>query len=78
MFECISIVEFVLYLLLFLTQGHPTWESIVDTLTMKTVSSLGLLLQGLSNRFMVEKRKGVVTPKKTQKCIGNASQCRKA
>ena len=34
-----SIVEFVLYVLLFLTQGHPTWESIVDTLTMQTVSS---------------------------------------
>ena len=26
-----------LYVLLFLTQGHPTWESIIDTDTMQTV-----------------------------------------
>ena len=36
-FGCISIVKFVLglYVLLFVTQGHPTWESIIDTVTIQ-------------------------------------------
>ena len=38
-FGCISIVEFVLYVLLFVTEGHPTWECIVDTLIIQTVQS---------------------------------------
>ena len=38
-FGCILIEEFVfvLYVLLFVTQGHPTWESIIDTVTMQTL-----------------------------------------
>ena len=32
-------MEFVLYVLLFVTEGHPTWESIVDTLIIQTVQS---------------------------------------
>ena len=26
-----------LYVLLFVTKGHPTWESIIDTFTMQAV-----------------------------------------
>ena len=26
-----------IYILLFVTQGHPTWEGIIDTVTMLTV-----------------------------------------
>ena len=37
-FGCITIVEFVLYVL-FATQGHLAWESIVNTLTMQIVPS---------------------------------------
>ena len=37
--SCISIVEYVLGLsvLLYVTQGHPTWESKIDTVTMQTL-----------------------------------------
>ena len=36
---CISIMAFFLnlYVLLFVTQGHPTWESIIDTVIMQTL-----------------------------------------
>ena len=35
-FGCISTVDFLgLYVLLFVTQGHPTWDSIIDTVTMQ-------------------------------------------
>ena len=27
----------LLYVLLFVTQGHPTWESIIDTVTRQTL-----------------------------------------
>ena len=27
----------LLYVLLFVTQGHPTWESIIDTATRQTL-----------------------------------------
>ena len=33
-FGYISIVEFVLYVLIFVVQCHPTWETISNTLTM--------------------------------------------
>ena len=38
-FSWISIEEFVLclYILFIVTQGHPTWEGIIDIVTMQTV-----------------------------------------
>ena len=35
-FGWISMVEFVLYVLLFVIQGHSTWENIIKSLTMQT------------------------------------------
>ena len=35
-FSCISIMDFVLYVLLIVAQGHSTWENKVNTLTIKT------------------------------------------
>ena len=37
-FSCISIVEFVFYVLLFVTQSLPTWENKAKTLAMQTDS----------------------------------------
>ena len=37
-FGCVSIVEFVLYVLLFDTQDHPSCESIIDTVIMQAVT----------------------------------------
>ena len=33
------LLTYLLTVLLFVTEGHPTWESIVDTLIIQTVQS---------------------------------------
>ena len=77
-FGCISIVEFVLYVLRFVTQGHPTWESIVNFLTIQPVLSRALLLQGLPKRFMIDKNmEKRSNAKEGTEIMGNASRCQK-
>ena len=45
-----------LYVLLFVTQGHPTWDSIINTVTMKTLLPIQGTIDLIQNHCLIPLR----------------------